>query len=598
MANAVRGVTIEQGLDPRDFTLVAYGGGGPLHACGRARTADNTVLIPQAPGPLLGPRHADGRPAPRLRPDPARAPAQPRHGRAGAEFRKLEDEGRRAIAASGGATHPGRFRAFRRHALRGPGALRGREDAGSYRRRRRRAPRSSELFDDAHEQRYSHSATEEPCDVVSSARLRHRPHRPNPPCRGSSGPRHRAGRAVAAAPPGHLRRGQRPARRPRSTPRRSCWPATSSPGPAIIEETASSPLLGAGRRARVDDYGQSSCTIVGELSMTLSEEQNQHRGHRRRVYGGSLPQRSRRDHRRDEGQSCSAPPTTRSSTRRKTSPLASSTPRGTLSRSASACRCSSAACPTPIKAKIAHWGLDDMQPGDILLTNDSYVMGSHLNHMIFTRPRSSARAKSSPSRPRWRTGRTSAASAAASHATSTRRGLQLPFVKIFSEGGRTEELDRDHRANCASRSALWATSAPRSRRSGPANGGSTTCSQRYGTDAFWRASSTSSSKASASPAQAVRRSRTASTRPSRSWTTTASPRQAHPDQGQVTVEGDEMTVDFTDVSPQVAGYFNSGATAGRSAAQVAFKCLTTPLLLPINDGSLRPAEDHPAARAA
>src|SRR5690606_10902241 len=38
-----------------------------------------------------------------------------------------------------------------------------------------------------------------------------------------------------------------------------------------------------------------------------------------------------------------------------------------------------------IKAKIAHWG-DDMEPGDILLTNDSYVTGSHHNHMIFTVP--------------------------------------------------------------------------------------------------------------------------------------------------------------------------------------------------------------------
>ena len=45
-----------------------------------------------------------------------------------------------------------------------------------------------------------------------------------------------------------------------------------------------------------------------------------------------------------------------------------------------------------------------------------------------------------------------------------------------------------------------------------------------------------------------------------------------------------MTIDLTDVSRQVTGYYNSGATAGRSAAQVAFKCLTSPLLLPINDG--------------
>ena len=39
-----------------------------------------------------------------------------------------------------------------------------------------------------------------------------------------------------------------------------------------------------------------------------------------------------------------------------------------------------------IKAKIAHWGKENIEPGDILLTNDSYTMGSHLNHLIFTLP--------------------------------------------------------------------------------------------------------------------------------------------------------------------------------------------------------------------
>src|ERR687895_2816303 len=34
-----------------------------------------------------------------------------------------------------------------------------------------------------------------------------------------------------------------------------------------------------------------------------------------------------------------------------------------------------------IKAKIAFWGKENIHPGDILLTNDSYIMGSHLNHM-------------------------------------------------------------------------------------------------------------------------------------------------------------------------------------------------------------------------
>jgi N-methylhydantoinase B len=57
---------------------------------------------------------------------------------------------------------------------------------------------------------------------------------------------------------------------------------------------------------------------------------------------------------------------------------------------------------------------------------------------------------------------------------------------------------------------------------------------------------------------------------------------------RVEVRDDEMTIDLSGVSPQVAGFYNSGPTAGRSAAEVVFKCITAPLLLPINEGSFRP----------
>ena len=57
---------------------------------------------------------------------------------------------------------------------------------------------------------------------------------------------------------------------------------------------------------------------------------------------------------------------------------------------------------------------------------------------------------------------------------------------------------------------------------------------------------------------------------------------------RVEVRGDEMTIDLSGVSPQVAGFYNSGPAAGRSAAEVVFKCITAPLLLPINEGSFRP----------
>jgi N-methylhydantoinase A len=50
---AVRRVSIARGYDPRDFTLVAFGGAGPLHACEVAeRLSIPRVLIPRHPGVL------------------------------------------------------------------------------------------------------------------------------------------------------------------------------------------------------------------------------------------------------------------------------------------------------------------------------------------------------------------------------------------------------------------------------------------------------------------------------------------------------------------------------------------------------------------
>ena len=39
-----------------------------------------------------------------------------------------------------------------------------------------------------------------------------------------------------------------------------------------------------------------------------------------------------------------------------------------------------------VKAKIRHFGQDGFSAGDILLTNDAYTTGSHLNHFTFTMP--------------------------------------------------------------------------------------------------------------------------------------------------------------------------------------------------------------------
>jgi N-methylhydantoinase A len=51
MAGAIRKISVEHGLDPRDFILFSYGGGGPLHCCALAHELSiPTVVIPPEPG--------------------------------------------------------------------------------------------------------------------------------------------------------------------------------------------------------------------------------------------------------------------------------------------------------------------------------------------------------------------------------------------------------------------------------------------------------------------------------------------------------------------------------------------------------------------
>jgi N-methylhydantoinase A len=53
MEKAIRVISVEKGYDPRDFTLVAFGGGGPLHACALAHALQvPRVLVPALPGAL------------------------------------------------------------------------------------------------------------------------------------------------------------------------------------------------------------------------------------------------------------------------------------------------------------------------------------------------------------------------------------------------------------------------------------------------------------------------------------------------------------------------------------------------------------------
>ena len=104
MEKAIRVISVERGHDPRDYTLVAFGGAGGLHACSLASALGmRGVLLPIFPGALsaLGILRADvvtefSRTVLLTVDSAARAEAE-----IAAGFRSLEREGQRAMSAEG-----------------------------------------------------------------------------------------------------------------------------------------------------------------------------------------------------------------------------------------------------------------------------------------------------------------------------------------------------------------------------------------------------------------------------------------------------------------------------------------------------------------
>jgi N-methylhydantoinase A len=164
MANAVRAVTTERGLDPRDFALVAYGGAGPLHAVDVARElAIRTVVIPQAPGTFsaFGMLTADLR---REYAQTYRAPLTA-EGLRGTEafFATLEREATAWLQSAGVPSE----NTLLEH------ALDVRYVGQNYSVTIPLAPGSEQTavkaaFDAAHQQRYSHNAPQEPAEIIAA----------------------------------------------------------------------------------------------------------------------------------------------------------------------------------------------------------------------------------------------------------------------------------------------------------------------------------------------------------------------------------------------------------------------------------------------
>ena len=111
MAAALRIVSVERGYDPREFTLVAFGGGGPVHAARLAQELDiRQVIVPPIPGGFS----ALGLVASDLRRDYARTfytllgDASP--GEIGAAYEAMEAAAREMLARAGVPPSAGRSR--------------------------------------------------------------------------------------------------------------------------------------------------------------------------------------------------------------------------------------------------------------------------------------------------------------------------------------------------------------------------------------------------------------------------------------------------------------------------------------------------------
>ena len=240
-----------------------------------------------------------------------------------------------------------------------------------------------------------------------------------------------------------------------------------------------------------------------------------------------------------------------------------------------------------VKAKIKHFGIDGIEPGDILVTNDSYITGSHLNHVTLTLPI-------------FHEGRLVAFACCMAHWLDIggplggmttdifSEGLQIPILKYQRAGVVNQDLVDVIRMNVR---------VP-TRALGDLRGQVTAVKtgerrfqqllERYGGAPVLEAI-----RAIMDHSEAAARARTR-TIPDGVYEAESfmdddglEVGRPIPIRVRVVVAGDEMTIDLTDVSRQVRGFYNSGITTGHACAQVAYKCITSPRDYPINAGSFR-----------
>ena len=163
MARALRAVSTERGLDPRGFSLMAFGGNGPIHAATLARALEiRRILVPPVPGVFssLGMLFPDVEHH-YVRTD--KRPLRPEHIDAmRAQFEKLASDGATALEGEGFTPADHLFERFvdLRYAAANSEltvAVSGTESAEELRR----------SFEDAHERHYGYRSPEEGVEIVN-----------------------------------------------------------------------------------------------------------------------------------------------------------------------------------------------------------------------------------------------------------------------------------------------------------------------------------------------------------------------------------------------------------------------------------------------
>ena len=240
-----------------------------------------------------------------------------------------------------------------------------------------------------------------------------------------------------------------------------------------------------------------------------------------------------------------------------------------------------------VKAKLRHFGVDGLEPGDILVTNDAYTTGSHLYHFTFTMPI-------------FHRGKLSGFACCMAHWTDVggvlggvttdifAEGLQIPILKYARRGEVNQDLLDIIRMNV--RIPERAMGDLRAQITAVKTGERRFLEllERYGREEVLQAIRNIMDQS-----EAAARARTR-TIPDGVFEAESYMDDDGVDIGKpvpikvrVVKKGDEMTIDLSQVSAQVRGFYNSGATTGYSCAQVAYKCLTSPSDYPINEGSFR-----------